>query len=216
MPVIIIAQTLPSEGLRLAIVASMITAAFTANSRISAAAAAEDLRNALKYPLKQAANAPGISARGISLTARLISELWKKRSPTTPENKTSTADTAVLRIRHSPSPQRSTRSGFFFVLPSSSEIRRLVQRNALPLETVPAKTRKEPVSESMPIADVPSFLLIKAFSSSADVSRKSCITVSIIVSFMILFLNISSSCIRILYILLNNSANNSQFSRKSM
>jgi hypothetical protein len=46
--------------------------------------------------------------------------------------------------------------GFPLVFPSSSEISRLVHRNALPLEIIPANPKNEPIREKMPIADAPS------------------------------------------------------------
>ena len=65
-------------------------------------------------------------------------------------------------------------------------MRRLVHRNALPFEMTPASIRNEPISVSIPIADAPSLRVINAFSSSAEVSSKSCIAVSSIVSLRIL------------------------------
>ena len=74
-PDIITPHMLSSEEFFIFKVIMTMTADFTAKSRISAAAVTEDLRQALKYPLKHEANALVISAAGISFIARLMLSL---------------------------------------------------------------------------------------------------------------------------------------------
>ena len=65
-----------------------------------------------------------------------------------------------------------------------------MQRKALPLESMPASPRNEPMSENIPIAEAPILRVIKTFRSSAAESSASCIRVSRAVSRIILLLNI--------------------------
>ena len=163
-----------------------MTAALTKNSIISPTAETPALRNALNQPFRQAETAPRISANGISLTAEAMCAPLKNFPDITSANAMTATETAPLSSRHKLTPCRRTRLGFELGLPSSSEMRRLVHRNALPFEMTPASIRNDPISVSIPIADAPSLRVIKAFSSSAEVSSKSCIAVSSIVSLRIL------------------------------
>ena len=193
IPLISIRQTSCSSGEARANVIAIITADFTINSRISPAAAAAAFRQALKYPLKHDETAPVTSAAGISLTAKVISIPEANRLQSVPAKQSIRTDTAELIIRQKPIPYIRTLSGDERGFPISSDIRRLVQRKAFPLESIPANPKNEPVSVNIPMAEVPSFFVIKTFNSNADESRNNCITVNRTVSLIIFFPNINSS-----------------------
>ena len=103
------------------------------------------------------------------------------------ENAIRKSPLSTLKKVHIKSPYFKILFGFPFFFPISSDTRRLMHKNAFPFDTIPISIRNEPVSDNIPIADVPNCLVIKIFSKSAAESKKSCITVNIIVSLTILF-----------------------------
>ena len=203
-----IPHTVPSVILPVTAVVITITEAFTANSVISLAAVTAALRQALKYPFRQAETAPVTSAAGIKRSAAVIPAPLKNLMLIGSASRNTVTDTAVLIIMHNLTPYPSIPSGSPFFLPSSSETRRLMQRNALPFERIPARPKNEPVRLSMPIADAPICFVMKTFSRRAAESRKSCIAVSSTVSRTILLFIIIASSRICFYILWGKSSEN--------